>query len=137
MVLLMLDQPEQYHITIVDNLSRGSILSVNKLQKLAEGGTSTVKFVHADVHDFEKMVEVLTRDDIQVVVHFAGFAYASESVSSPLAYFENTAEGTRTLLSAMEATKVNQLVYSSSSATYGDIENQSCDVCCVCARKSW
>jgi UDP-glucose-4-epimerase GalE len=62
------------------------------------------------------------------VIHFAGWAYASESVLFPLEYFENTVESTRVLLSAMQHANVTKLLYSSSSATYGDVVDLICDM---------
>jgi UDP-glucose 4-epimerase len=43
-----------------------------------------------------------------------------ESVAQPLHYFANNVQGTVSLLQAMQATQVNQLVFSSSATVYGE-----------------
>ena len=46
----------------------------------------------------------------------------------PLRYFDNIVTKTQGLLAAMEAAQVNRLLYSSSSATYGQPLDEVCDV---------
>jgi UDP-glucose 4-epimerase len=57
---------------------------------------------------------------IQAVMHFAAFAYVGESVREPAAYYENNVAATLTLLRAMLEEKVNNFIFSSSCATYGE-----------------
>ncbi len=53
------------------------------------------------------------------VVHFAAFAYVGESVREPSLYYRNNFAGSLSLLSAMRAAGVANLVFSSSCSTYG------------------
>jgi UDP-glucose 4-epimerase len=53
------------------------------------------------------------------VVHLAGFKYAGVSVSKPLLTYQQNVTGTATLLEQMQAVGVEQIVFSSSAATYG------------------
>lgn len=126
MSLLLLTSKTRYDITIVDDLSRGNMFLVRQLQAL-KPKDRRLKFVQLNLaHGYRELVEILK--DIDVVIHFAGWAYASESVLHPLEYFENTVESTRVLLSAMQASNVTKLLYSSSSATYGDVADVKCDI---------
>ena len=53
------------------------------------------------------------------VMHFAAFAYVGESVTDPLKYYKNNVAGSISLLQAMQATGVNNIIFSSTCATYG------------------
>ncbi len=63
--------------------------------------------------------EILRRERIDVVMHFAAFAYVGESVKDPLKYYFNNVVATLGLLRAMLAAKVTRFVFSSTCATYG------------------
>jgi UDP-glucose 4-epimerase len=52
-------------------------------------------------------------------MHFAASAYVGESVNKPLKYYDNNVSGTISLLKAMKSADINNLVFSSSCATYG------------------
>lgn len=128
-ILLLLQQTERYEITIIDNMSRGNAHTVQRLEKAAqELGKPPLHFVQSELTDFKSVYAVLEQYKVDTVIHFAAFAYAGESVQRPLVYFENVAESTRVLLTAMEASEVTSLIYSSSSATYGTIEKPKCDI---------
>lgn len=129
LTMLLLDQAGDVEIHIVDDLSRGNMKNVRRLLAHAEPlPGKRVEFHEFEVGNQQKMQDLLTKHNIEVVFHFAGFAYASESVEFPLKYFTNTHESTRAMLAAMEGAGVSQLIYSSSSATYGSIENRQCDI---------
>jgi len=72
-----------------------------------------------DIADGARLGEVLARHAPRAVVHFAAFAYVGESVTEPALYYRNNVAGTLSLLEAMRAAGVRNLVFSSSCATYG------------------
>jgi UDP-arabinose 4-epimerase len=53
------------------------------------------------------------------VMHFAAYAYVGESTVDPLRYYDNNIGGTAKLLQACAAFGCNDIVFSSSCATYG------------------
>jgi UDP-arabinose 4-epimerase len=53
------------------------------------------------------------------VMHFAAYAYVGESTVDPLRYYDNNIGGTAKLLQACAAFGCNNIVFSSSCATYG------------------
>jgi UDP-arabinose 4-epimerase len=53
------------------------------------------------------------------VLHFAAYAYVGESSTDPLIYYENNVGGTAKLLQACRDFGCNNVVFSSSCATYG------------------
>jgi UDP-arabinose 4-epimerase len=106
---------------------------------LAAGGWAPVTFDnlsrgHADFVRWGPLFrgDTLNSDDLdrafvqykpKGVIHFAALAYVGESVSDPLAYYECNLGGLVNVLHAMVRHEVNQIVFSSSCATYG-IPNQ-------------
>ncbi|ROT99102.1 UDP-glucose 4-epimerase GalE [Histidinibacterium lentulum] len=72
-----------------------------------------------DLMDGERLRDVLRAHRPVGVIHFAAFAYIAESMSDPLFYYRNNVGGTMSLLRAMAAEGVKQLVFSSTCATYG------------------
>jgi UDP-arabinose 4-epimerase len=52
-------------------------------------------------------------------MHFAAYAYVGESVKQPLKYYRNSVAGALNLLEVMRDHGVNQVVFSSTCATYG------------------
>ena len=93
---------------VFDNLSKG--------HKEAAG---QAQFVHGDLADYNLLVETLEKYQIELVMHFAAFIEAGESVELPLKYYRNNVCNTHNLLGAMEKTGVAKFVFSSSAAVYG------------------
>lgn len=76
-------------------------------------------FEKGDVLDPACLSEVMTKYRPAAVMHFAAFAYVGKSVTDPAKYYRNNVTGAVTLLDAMRAHDVGQIVFSSSCATYG------------------
>ena len=94
-------------VTVLDDLSHGHRASVPK----------DVTLVTADLGDAAAVEEAAAGTD--AVLHFAGLRSVVESVADPFPYYcTNVAKGL-VLLSAMEATGVRRIVFSSTCATYG------------------
>jgi len=127
-LLLLTHETSTFSVTVVDDLSRGDIRHMRTLEQIAKEHGKEFLFIQADVGDTKRMEQVMKEQRIDAVVHFAGFAYASESMAHPLLYFDNIVTRTQSLLETMEAAGVNKLIYSSSSATYGSIDNVECDL---------
>ena len=79
-------------------------------------------FEQGDLSDRTRLDELFARYDFAAVLHFAAFAYVGESVSDPAKYYRNNVVGTLNLLETMVARDVNQIVFSSTCATYGEPE---------------
>lgn len=101
-----------HHVTVVDNLSRGHAKAVDPRAVLHK----------IDLADSKALTEVFKKHSIECVMHFAALAYVGESVTDPLAYYANNTGGTISLLRAMDAAGVRQMVFSSTCATYGEPE---------------
>lgn len=62
---------------------------------------------------------ILRKEEIELVMHFAAFAYVGESVTDPLKYYFNNVVATLHLLRCMLGRGVKKFVFSSTCATYG------------------
>ncbi|MFY0406211.1 UDP-glucose 4-epimerase GalE [Solicola sp. PLA-1-18] len=97
--------------------------SVVALDSLASGHRDfvpdDVPFHELDVLDAAGVEGVLREHDVVGVVHLAGFKYAGVSVQRPLHTYEQNVTGTARLLEAMAAADVENIVFSSSAATFG------------------
>lgn len=78
-----------------------------------------IPFYEEDLGNRDKVAAILRAEQIELVMHFAAFAYVGESVTDPLKYYENNVGKTIQLLLAMRDCGVNKFVFSSTCATYG------------------
>lgn len=104
-----------HEVTVIDNLSNSSPIAIERVQELAG---KSVRFVEGDVRnrcDLDRAFD----GGVDVVVHFAALKAVGESCEQPLDYFDNNIGGTITLMKAMEAANVNQIIFSSSATVYG------------------
>ncbi|MCX8998143.1 UDP-glucose 4-epimerase GalE [Rhizobiaceae bacterium BDR2-2] len=79
-------------------------------------------FEHGDLLDAARLDEVLARYRPSCVMHFAAYAYVGESVNDPAKYYSNNISGSFALLDAMRRNGVDTIVFSSTCATYGEVE---------------
>ncbi|UCG56982.1 MAG: UDP-glucose 4-epimerase GalE [Phycisphaerales bacterium] len=99
---------EGHEPVVFDDLSTGHRTAV-----------AGAEFVRGNLADFELLLDVLSRYNIEAVMHFAAFIEVGESIRAPLKYYRNNVSNTQTLLSAMEAANVIRFVFSSTAAVYG------------------
>jgi UDP-glucose 4-epimerase len=78
-----------------------------------------VAFHAGDLGDRAAVAALLRAEAIDLVMHFAAFAYVGESVQDPLKYYDNNLGRTIQLLLAMRDAGVDRFVFSSTCATYG------------------
>ena len=108
-----------HRVVAVDNLARGHRGAIENLSKLDQSN-GNLTFVEASIADRDRMAGVLREHEIDVVMHFAAYAYVGESVHEPLRYYENNTGGACELLQAMGDAGTPRFVFSSTCATYGE-----------------
>uniref|UniRef100_A0A7S3WE82 NAD(P)-binding domain-containing protein n=1 Tax=Emiliania huxleyi TaxID=2903 RepID=A0A7S3WE82_EMIHU len=116
---LMLVDSGGFNVTVVDDLSRGSIHTILRLQELAKAAGQPLHFAQLDVARQFEMAALLRERAVELVVHFSGNAYVGESMVRPEDYFQNITVSTVALLRAMGSAGVSKLIFSSSCATFG------------------
>jgi UDP-glucose 4-epimerase len=100
---------EKIDTLVLDNLSRGH-------EDLVKWG----HFIRADLADKNMLIKIMNNYKIEGVMHFAAYACVGESVESPALYYRNNYVNTLNLLDAMAESGVNNIVFSSTCATYGE-----------------
>lgn len=105
-------QQAGYEVLVLDNLSNGH-------RELVEQGLK-VKLIVGDISDRPFLDQLFATHSIAAVMHFAAYIAVGESVADPGKYYRNNVVGTLTLLEAMVAASVKQLVFSSTCALYGN-----------------
>jgi len=94
---------------VLDNMSYGHRDAV----------AGDVAFYEGDLGERAFVADLLRREKIDLVMHFAAFAFVGESVVEPLKYYENNSAKPVQLLYAMQDAGVSKFVFSSTCATYG------------------
>lgn len=102
-----------HQVRVVDNLSTGSKDNLAALN----GG---FEFLHGDLCDVDVCRRAVA--GIDVVFHLAALASVPQSLIDPWAAHAANVNGTVRLLEACAAAGVKRIVYSSSSAVYGDTD---------------
>lgn len=98
-----------FDVVVFDDLSTG----------FAESIPSDVPFIHASVHDEERLVQTIRDYNVSAVMHFAASLIVPESSEKPLAYWRNNVFGVSAMLGACVQTGVRNIVFSSTAAVYG------------------
>lgn len=106
-----------YEVIIVDNLSNSKIEVVDLIEKITN---KKVKFYKGDICDKENLRNIFKENNIDAVIHFAGFKAVFESVLNPLMYYHNNIISTLSLLEVMKEFGVKKLAFSSSATVYGN-----------------
>ena len=96
-------------ITILDNLSTGHSYNIIDCE-----------FINLDLRDKDKLFKKLHKRKFDGVFHFAGKSIVSESLIDPKSYYENNIIGTNNLLELIVKNDLNNFIFSSSAAVYGN-----------------
>lgn len=116
-VLELLAQGHQ--VVIADDYSNSSPEAVKRLNEIAG---VTIPVCEGDIKDKEFLASVFASHAFDAVIHFAGFKAVGESVTNPLAYYDNNIGSTVALCETMKEAGVRKLIFSSTAAVYGNPE---------------
>lgn len=118
----LLDQG--YHVVVVDDLSNSSELALDRVRQITglAANDDRLKFYEANILDRAALDRVFSENDVDAIIHFAGFKAVGESVQKPLEYYWNNFAGTLALCDVARAHGVKNLVFSSSATVYGEPE---------------
>jgi len=97
-----------YKPIVFDNLSTGH-------KKFVKWG----ELVVGDLHNTSLLLDTFEKYNPSAVIHFAASAYVGESITDPFKYYRNNVGGSLSLFEAMRSSKVRNIVFSSTCATYG------------------
>lgn len=106
-----------HDVVVVDNFANSHQAALDAVRDICPG---TLHAYPVDLRDCDALGDVFAAHDIDTVIHFAAKKAVGESMAIPLEYFDVNVGGTISLLRAMRAHGVRQLVFSSSCSVYGD-----------------
>lgn len=95
-VRLLTNKYPDYHIINVDKLTYAGNLAT--LKDIEDKPNYT--FVKADICDFDKMCELMTRYQVDGVIHLAAESHVDRSIKDPFSFAQTNVMGTLTLLQA-------------------------------------
>ena len=103
-------------VVIADNLSNSSAIV---LDRIAEITGVKPAFYQIDVCDKEALAKLFGENDIESVIHFAGYKAVGESVAEPLKYYRNNIDAALAVIEVMREFGCKAFVFSSSATVYG------------------
>ena len=106
---------KKYNVYIVDDLSTGNILNLNK----------KVKFYNINISNYKKIREVIINNNIKTIIHLAGKLDAAESEVNKKKYFLNNCLYTKNILKSLQTTSIKKFIFASSAAIYKDSNKPS------------
>ena len=110
-------QQAGYDVVVLDNLCNASEKVIPRVEAITG---KKVPFYKADILDREALEEIFSKEQIDAVIHFAGYKAVGESVVKPIEYYHNNMTGTLLLCDTMRKHGVKNIIFSSSATVYGD-----------------
>lgn len=107
-VLGLLDKG--YEVVVIDNLQTGYRQAVHE----------KVAFYEGDIRDEKFLSDLLEKEAIEGVLHFAANSLVGESMTNSIKYYDNNVYGTQKLVEGLLKYGVKCIVFSSTAATYGE-----------------
>jgi UDP-glucose 4-epimerase len=101
-------------VVVVDDLSAG------RADRIGDVPLERIDIAGAGAAD--RIAEVMRAHEVSAVIHLAARKKVGESVERPLWYYEQNVGGLLAILTAMQASGVEGIVFSSTAAVYGPAE---------------
>ncbi|HIT45307.1 MAG TPA: UDP-glucose 4-epimerase GalE [Candidatus Aphodovivens excrementavium] len=111
-----------YRVVVVDDLSNSSKVALDRVRQITglSADDARLAFYECNILDREALTRVFQENEIDAIIHFAGFKAVGESVQKPLEYYWNNVAGTLVLCSVAREFDVKNIVFSSSATVYGE-----------------
>lgn len=109
-----------YDVIVADNMSNCDETCYEGVKKIT--GREDIPFVRMDFCDPVATELLFTANNIDAVIHFAGFKAVGESVSEPLRYYRNNLESFINVIETARKHGCGNILFSSSATVYGEPE---------------
>lgn len=103
-------------IVVMDNFYNSNARALDGIREITG---KDFRFYEADMLDITGVDRIFSENDIEQVIHFAGYKCVPESVKKPLMYYSNNLRGTFNILETMKKYGCTKFVFSSSATVYG------------------
>lgn len=113
-----------YRVVVVDDLSNASETALERVRCIVglSADDTRLLFYRTNILDREALSNIFDKNNVDVIIHFAGFKAVGESVQKPLEYYWNNIAGTLVLCDVARNHGVKNIVFSSSATVYGEPE---------------
>ncbi len=109
-----------YEIISIDNFSNSNAEAYKRVEAITG---KQVNFLNFDLCDNKALLDhLMPMEDILGIIHFAAFKSVPDSVKDPILYYHNNIESLNNLLKICEIKKINNFIFSSSCAVYGNAD---------------
>ena len=99
-------------VIVLDNLSTGYKILINKKSKFFKGDINNKKLINNLINKF----------NIDTIIHLAASLNVSEAEKNKKKYYKNNITGTNNLILSCKNTTVKNIIFSSSCSIYGNIK---------------
>jgi len=110
------------HMVKMLGSSGNDVIVLDSLEKGYQDAVLYGDLVIGDLADFQHLDQLFSDHTFDGVMHFASYIEVGESVADPSRYYRNNVCNTQNLLDAMVKYSVNNFVFSSSAAIFGEPE---------------
>ncbi len=100
-----------------------SVITLDNLSTGFEAAVTAGELIIGDTGDAALLERLFADHDIDTLMHFAAHTIVPESVENPLKYYRNNTANSRTLLEVAHNHGVRNVVFSSTAAVYGVLED--------------
>ena len=108
----LLSKKKSNRVFILDNLSTGHRILINKKSN----------FIKGDINDRKLINKIINKYDIETIIHLAATLNVSEAEQNKKKYYKNNIIGTKNLILSSKNTKVKNFIFSSSCSIYGNVK---------------
>ena len=116
---LMVKKYPEYKIIVLDKLTYAG--NMNNLRKIKD----KIEFVKGDICDFDFVLDLFKKFEIDAVVHFAAESHVDNSIKTPFIFTQTNVIGTHTLLEAAKRVwgegSSNKFIHVSTDEVYGTL----------------
>ena len=106
-------QKNNHEVTVIDNLSTGH-----------KDLVSHCEFIEMDIQNLDLLYKSLLNRKFDGVFHFAARSIVKDSFVNPDLYKKNNINGTKNMILLMKKNEIENLIFSSSAAVYGNNHNK-------------
>jgi len=117
-----------YEPIIIDNFSNSYKDTLYKIEKII--GLKIVS-IEGDIRDYNLLDSLFSKYNISAVIHCAALKSVNESIHKPIEYYDNNVAGSINLIKVMQKHDVQTLIFSSTTAVYGQAEKMPLTEGCI------
>ena len=111
-IIELLVKKKTNKVIVLDNLSTGYKILINKKSKFFKGDINNKKLINKLINKF----------NIDTIIHLAASLNVSEAQKNKKKYYKNNIMGTKNLILSSRNTKVKNFIFSSSCSIYGNVK---------------